>query len=227
MMRYLCFLLGSMLFAGCGLSAQSNHGQPVVDIYVLRAGEQLQSPHIVTYRVAEWEQMRGRWIAPDIGYYDTGYGKDQIWFAGGGRDVLHSRHVDWQQEFYVLQEAGPESTNKRFLWLWPILDFRFRPRLTAQLVAYPTIPLDRAVHAGLDVDRAKIEWAASSHWRGGLGYAGSLGASSACQRSPFLTVTRFTREGNFEVWLQRISGGAQVQLRYTLVHEEGRSQGKE
>jgi hypothetical protein len=36
-------------------------------------------------------------------------------------------------------------------------------------------------------------------------------------------VTRASRAGNFEVWLQRISGGAQVQLRYTLVREENRS----
>jgi hypothetical protein len=189
----------------------------------LRMGEQLQSPHIVTYRVAEWEQMRGRWILPDIGYYDTGYGKDQIWFAGGGADLLHSKHVDWEQEIYALQEAGPESHNKRFLWLWPVLDFRFRPRLTAQVVPYPTLPLNRAQGWGFDVDRAKIEWAATSHWQAGVGYSGGFTPSSSCQHSPFLTVTRATRVGNFEMWLQRISGGAQVQLRYTLVHAENKS----
>ncbi len=118
MKRHLCFWLIAILFIVCDLPAQADHPQPVVDIYVLRMGEQLQSPHVVTYRVVEWEQMRGRWILPDVGYYDTGYGKDQLWFAGGGADVIHSKHVDWAQELYVLQEAGPESRNKRFLWLW-------------------------------------------------------------------------------------------------------------
>ena len=222
-MRHLCLLIVSILLIACDLPAQADDRRPVVNIYVLRMAEQLQSPHIVTYRVAEWEQMRGRWILPDVGYYDTGYGKDQLWFAGGGADVLHSKHVDWEQELYVLQEAGPESRNKRFLWLWPVLDFRFRPRLTGELVAYPTIPLNHAQGWGYDVDRSKIEWAGNSHWKAGVGYSGGLTTSSSCQHSPFLTVTRASRAGNFEVWLQRISGGAQVQLRYTLVREENRS----
>jgi hypothetical protein len=210
----------TILWISSDLAAQTKDRRPVTDIFVLRAGEQLQSPHIVTYRVAEWERMWGRWILPDVGYYDTGYGKDQIWFAAAGGDVLHSKHVDWQQEFYVLQEAGSESKGKRFAWIWPIIDFRVRPRLTAQFVGYPTIPLNRVQGWSYDVDRAKIEWAASSHWETGVGYSGGVSASSACQHSPFLTVTRATREGNVEVWLERMSGGAQVQVRYVFVHEE-------
>jgi hypothetical protein len=220
MKRQLGFLILCILFVALDLPAQAENRHPTVNIYVLRMGEQLQSPHVVTYRVAEWEQMRGRWILPDVGYYDTGYGKDQIWFAGGGANVLHSKHVDWEQELYVLQEAGPESTNKRFIWLWPVLDFRFRPRLTAQVAAYPTLPLNRAQGWAFDVDRAKMEWAAASHWKAGMGYAGGLSPSSACQHRPFLTVTRSTGAGNFEVWLQQYNGGAQVQLRYSLVRGE-------
>jgi hypothetical protein len=33
-------------------------------------------------------------------------------------------------------------------------------------------------------------------------------------------VTRATKAGNVEVWLQHTSGGAQVQLRYLLVRGE-------
>lgn len=214
------FLMLSVLFVARDLPAQAENPRPVVNIYVLRMGEQLQSPHVVTYRVAEWEQMRGRWILPDVGYYDTGYGKDQIWFAGGGADVLHSKHFDWEQELYVLQEAGPESTNKRFMWLWPVLDLRFRPRLTAEVAPYPTLPLNRAQGWSFDIDRAKIEWAATSHWKAGVGYSGGVSPSSTCQHRPFLTVTRSTRAGSFEAWLQEYNGGAQVQLRYLLVHGE-------
>jgi len=220
MKRHLVLLILSILFLVRDLPAQAENPRPVVNIYILRAGEQLQSPNIVTYRVAEWEQMRGRWILPDVGYYDTGYGKDQIWFAGGGADVLHTRHFDWEQEIYILQEAGPESTNKRFLWLWPVLDFRFRPRLTAQVAPYPTLPLNRAQGWSFDIDRAKMEWAATSHWKAGAGYAGGVSPSSACQHRPFLTVTRSTRAGSVEAWLQQYNGGAQVQLRYLLVRGE-------
>jgi len=70
------------------------------------------------------------------------------------------------------------------------------------------------------VDRGKIEWAATSHWQAGVGYAGTISTSRSWQNNPFLTVTRNTRIGKFEVWLQQISGGAQVQLRYFLVREE-------
>jgi len=220
MKRHLVLLILSILFVVRDLPAQAENPRPVVNIYILRAGEQLQSPNIVTYRVAEWEQMRGRWILPDVGYYDTGYGKDQIWFAGGGADVLHTRHFDWEQEIYILQEAGPESTNKRFMWLWPVLDFRFRPLLTAEVAPYPTLPLNRAQGWSFDIDRAKLEWAATSHWKAGAGYAGGVSPSSACQHRPFLTVTRSTRAGSVEAWLQQYNGGAQVQLRYLLVRGE-------
>ncbi|MGA2848591.1 MAG: hypothetical protein ABSE46_06325 [Terracidiphilus sp.] len=214
------FLIFCILLVARDLPAQTENQRRVVNIYVLRIGEQLQSPHVVTYKVAEWEQMRGRWILPDVGYYDTGYGKDQLWFAGGGADLLHTKNFDWEQELYVLQEAGPESTNKRFMWLWPVLDFRFRPRLTAEVAAYPTLPLNRAQGWSFDIDRAKMEWAATSHWKAGAGYAGGVSPSSACHHRPFLTVTRTTRAGSFEMWLQQYNGGAQVQLRYVLVHGE-------
>jgi len=220
MKQQLGFLILCILFVARDLPAQPENPHPVVNIYILRMGEQLQSPHVVTYRVAEWEQMRGRWILPDVGYYDTGYGEDQIWFAGGGANVLHSKHVDWEQELYVLQEAGPESTNKRFIWLWPVLDFRFRPRLTAEVATYPTLPLNRAQGWAFDVDRAKLEWAATPQWKAGVGYEGGVSVSSTCQHRPFLTVTRATPAGNFEAWLQQYNGGAQVQLRYSLVHGE-------
>ncbi len=203
----------------CQSTLQAEDARPVTDIYVLRTGEQLQSPHVVTYRVAEWAQQRGRWILPDFGYYDTGYGKDQIWFTGAGADITHSKHIDWEQELYFSQEAGPESTNKRSLWIWPVFDVRFRPRLTGEFVPYPTIPLDRAQKAGFSVDRAKIEWAATYHWKAGAGYAG-CSDSGAWKNSPFLTASRSTQVGKFEFWLQRSTGGAQIQLRYMLVRSE-------
>ena len=193
--------------------------QPVADIFILRSAEQLQSPHVVTYRVFEWTETRGRWIFPDFGYYDSGYGKDQIWFTGAGMDLIHTPRFDWSQEIYFSQEAGPQSTNKRSLWLWPVIDAQWSPRLHAQIAAYPVIPLDAAEHKGVDVDRAKLEWSFHSHWLAGAGYSGGKCDNPTWQNEPFLTVTRKTHGGNFEFWLQRIHGGAQAQVRYILVKD--------
>jgi len=190
---------------------------PTVNIFVLRTAEQLGSPHVITYRVAEWEQMRGRWIPFDVGYYDTGYGQDQMWFAAAGMVPRAGPRFRWEQEVYVLQEAGPQSKNRRTLWIWPVLEFQPLRRVSAQIAAYPTIPLDRAEHKSFDVDRAKLEWSATTHWRWGVGYSGGLCGGNSWRSEPFLTVTRRTRAGSFEFWLQSTPGGGQVQVRYALV----------
>ena len=89
-----------VLFLGlfsCVLSSwasESGNAHPVTDIVIVRTAEQLQSPHVITYRVLEWTELRGRWIFPDVGYFDTGYGKDQIWFVAGGADLLHHRRFN-------------------------------------------------------------------------------------------------------------------------------------
>lgn len=216
-MRYLYLFVCALLLSAACKAAEESSTSPVQNIYILRAGEQLQGPLVVTYRVFEWTQSRGRWIFPDVGYFDSGYGKDQVWFAAAGADVLRTRHFDWSQEVYLTQEAGPESTNKRSLWLWPVFDFRFRPRLSGQVAIYPTIPLDRAQKRSLDIDRAKVEWAFKSRWRAGGGYSGGSCGGNSWRHEPFLTVTRKTRLGSFETWLQQTPAGSQVQLRYQFV----------
>ena len=219
-MRHLILLVFAFACVGrlcAGEDGLQTERPKPVNIFVLRTAEQLGSPHVLTYRVAEWEQMRGRWIPFDVGYYDTGYGKDQMWFAGGGVVPAAGRRFRWEQEFYVLQEAGPESQNRRAFWIWPVLELQPRTRLSAQIAAYPTIPLDRAEHWSYDIDRTKLEWSATTHWRGGVGYSGGLCGGSNWKSEPFLTVTRSTRAGSFEFWLQSTPGGGQVQMRYALV----------
>jgi hypothetical protein len=130
---------------------------PVSDIYIVRFAEQLQSPHVVTYRVFEWTETRGQWSFPDVGYYDTGYGKEQIWFTRAGLDVMHTARFDWSQEIYFSQGAGQESNNKRALRIWPVIDAHLRSRLYGEIAAYPVIPLDAAQRWSADVDRAKLE----------------------------------------------------------------------
>ena len=216
-MRPPCLLLIILLSPASILASDRANPTPVTNIYVLRTAEQLQSPHILTYRVFEWTQERGRLIAPDFGYYDTGYGKDQIWFMGAGAEMVRSRHFDWDQELYISQEAGPQANNRRALWIWPVLNFRFPSHFAAQVAAYPTLPLDRAQRVGYDVDRAKVEKSIGTRWLVGAGFAGGICTARTWQNQPFLTVTRKTHAGNFEFWLQKISGGSQVQFRYALI----------
>jgi len=194
---------------------------PVTDIFVVRGSETLQSPHQVGYRLVEWAQQRGRWIAPDFGYYDTGYAHDQLWFVGAGADVLHRRHMLWTEEIYLAQANGSEAHNQRSMWLWTVFELNLRKRLSAELVSYPTLPLDHAQPFGYDIDRFKMEWKATPHWLVGPGYtATTLAPGYAWQSRPFLTATRKSHNGDYEVWLQRIPTGAQVQLRYMLVRDE-------
>lgn len=218
-MRYLIYFAVIFTCLAQICSAEEMKSQPV-SIYIVRTAEQLQSPHVITYRVAEWEQMRGRWIAPDIGYYDTGYGRDQIWFTGAGAVLVNKPKFEWEQELYVSQEAGPESQNRRALWIWPVVNLQPTRRLSAQIAAYPTIPLDRAQRWGYDVDRAKVEWRVKPHWRAGVGYSGGICSERIWRNYPFVTATRTTPVGNFEAWLQSTADGAQVQLRYLMVRGE-------
>jgi hypothetical protein len=194
--------------------------QPLLSTYIVRTGEPLQSPHVLTYHMLEYYQTRGRWVFPDVGYYDGGNWHDGQWFVGVGAELVHSKRATWTQQLYFAQEAGSDAHNQRSLWVWPVLDLRFTPRLTAQTVVYPTVPLDKAARWGFDVDRSKLEYAFRPHLKAGAGYAASKLATSAWKNEPFLTATVMNRTGDWEFWLERMPGGAQVQLRYQLDHRD-------
>jgi len=211
-------VLGHVLVAAQLCAAESASSNPVTNIVILRAGERLEAPHVVSYRLAEWEQMRGRWILPDVGYYDSGYGANQLWLAGGGADIIQRKRFLWEQEVYFAQAAGREAHNERSLLIWQVFEFNFKHGIALQVVEYPTLPLDRAQRWGYDVDRVKLERTIGERWKAGIGYAGSICADRTWQNMPFGTVTRKTRAGSFEFWLERVPGGSQVQVRYQLVH---------
>jgi hypothetical protein len=165
--------------------------------------------------------MRGRWILPDIGYYDSGYGANQLWLAGGGADIVQRKRFLWEQEVYFAQAAGRGAHNERSLLVWQVFEFNFRHGIAVQAVEYPTLPLDRAERWSYDVDRFKLERTMGERWKAGIGYAGGIGADRTWQNMPLGTVTRKTRAGSFEFWLERVPGGSQVQMRYQLVHKGG------
>lgn len=197
-------------------AAQEARPQPETTV-VVRTGMRLQAPYASSYRLFEFSQQRGRWIYPDIGYYDIGHLSEQLWFAGVGGDFYHNKHVDWTQVVYVEQEAGAAAHNERALWVWPVLDVQITPRLSAETVVYPTIPLNRAQRWEFDVDRSKLEYLLRRRLTVGAGYSACVGAETGWLSKPFLTATVHNRSGSWEFWVQRIQDGAQLQVRYTLV----------
>ena len=183
---------------------------------VIRSGEQLQSPHIFTYRLTEWSQQRGRWILPDIGYYDTGRLNDRIFFTGGGGEVIHNQRMVWTQIVYIGQATGSATQQQRMLWIWPVLDAKISERWSSETVLYPTIPLNKAERWAFDIDRTKLEYSFGSHFRAGAGYSACVGATTSWTNKPLATATVSNHTGAWEFWLERMPGGAQAQVRYTL-----------
>jgi hypothetical protein len=215
----LCLLVLAGVGAGRAEESASPR-EPVATALTVRTGEQLQGPHVATYRLFEVSQQRGRWVLPDFGDYDFGQGGERLLFAGAGAEFHPARRATLTQIVYLSQAVGPGSHGARYIWIWPVLDFNFTPRLSAEAVAYPSIPLNGAAQAGFDVDRAKFEYAIRRKLTAGAGYSGSICDGSAWKNKPFLTSTVTTRAGSFEFWLQRMPGGGQVQVRYQLVRSE-------
>jgi hypothetical protein len=121
---------------------------------------------------------------------------------------------------YFSQDVGPDSHGARSIWVWSVLDFNFTPRWQAEVVVYPTIPLNHAAQAAFDVDRAKLEYALHRKFLMGGGYSASICDGGTWKNKPFLTTTVSSRIGSFEFWLQKMPDGGQVQVRYTLIHSE-------
>jgi len=213
----LVICLSILLGVGVARAGESGWREPAASSYTVRTGEHLRAPYVQTYRLVEYSQQRGRWILPDFGDYDFGQGGERLLFTGVGAEFHPGKRVVLTQIVYFSQALGPGSHAARYIWVWPVLDVNIAPRLKAEAVAYPTIPLNRAADAGFDLDRAKLEYALRPRFTLGLGYSASECASTGWQNKPFLTTTISTRAGAFEFWLQKIPAGEQIQVRYQLV----------
>lgn len=227
LLRLFCFTFAIFLFSASTCTAETGDvhptPSPVTDVVVLRTALNAQHPFRTNYRLIEWNQQRGRWLVPDIGYYDDGYGGHQLWFGGGGAEIIHGPHLVWTEELYANQAAGKKTHNERMFWFWTVFDLKLRRNLTAQIVGYPTLPLNHAQDWGLDIDRTKLEWEFKRGWKIGPGYAATtFSDTSVWESRPFLTVTHKSGINSYEMWFERIQDGAQVQLRYMLVRDEKR-----
>ena len=68
------------------------------------------------------------------------------------------------------------------------------------------------------LERSKLEYRLNRRWKLGAGYAGYKYGDSPWQNKPFITGTFSARAGSFEIWFQKVPGGAQMQLRMVLSH---------
>ena len=191
-------------------------------IFIARTSQQLDSPYVRTYDYVELLQRRGRWICPDLGYIDFGRGDYREIFVGGGRSLHDSKRATLIEELYFVQASGPAAKGAKYLWPWTMLQLQFTPKLTSESVYFPYVPLNSSARIQHVLERSKLEYVLSEHWKVGAGYGGYKYGGSDWQHKPFLTATVSTRAGAFEFWLQRMPSGAQVQLRYALVHISNR-----
>jgi hypothetical protein len=191
---------------------------PTTTVFLARTGEQLESPIVGTYHFLELLQMRGRWIYPDMGYVDFAHGNYREVFLGAGATLLHNQRVTLIEELYFDQALGLAAQSARYLQPWTMLQFRFTRKLTNETVYFPYLPLNKSARIQHVLERSKFEYAFAKRWKAGVGYGGYKYGDLEWQHKPFLTTTFSTRAGAFEFWLQKMPGGAQVQLRYELVH---------
>jgi hypothetical protein len=188
------------------------------DIFLARTGVSLDAPHVGTYHFLEFLQTRGNWIFPDVGYVDYAHDNYRELYLGGGRTLLNSKSISMVEELYFVQATGPAAKSARYLWPWTMLQVRFTPKLSSETVYFLYVPLSRSARVQQVLERSKIEYSFNRFLKSGLGYGGYKFGETEWQNKPFITSTFSTRAGEFEVWLQKLPAGAQLQLRYQLVH---------
>jgi hypothetical protein len=185
---------------------------------IARTGVRTGAPYASTYHFVEFLQSRGKWIYPDVGYIDFGHGNYREVFVGAGRALWKNKWAMLVEELYFNQATGSAAKSARYIQPWTLVDCQFSSRLTGEVVYFPYLPLNHSAHIQHVLERAKVEYALTPAWKIGGGYAGYKFGDYQWQNRPMLTTTLSTRAGSFELWLQKMPGGGQVQLRYQLLH---------
>jgi hypothetical protein len=192
---------------------------PTTTIFIARTGVRTDSPHVGTYHDTELFQLRGNWIYPDVGYVDFANNNYREIYVGAGRTLFHSDRATIATELYFDQATGPDAHSARYFQVWTLVDFNLTSKVSTETVYFPYIPLNQSARVQHVIERAKIEYHLGKNWKVGGGYAAYQYGEGDWQNKPMLTVTRSTKSlGSLETWLQKMPGGAQVQLRYTFVH---------
>jgi hypothetical protein len=206
----------AIALSGVAATTRAQNAPATTTFLMARTGVRTDSPHVGTYRYLEFFQARGDWVLPDIGALDFYHDNYREFFIGAGRTLYNSKAVTWVEELYFAQATGSLSQSARYLWPWTMVDVRFASELTGEVVYFPYVPLNRSAHFQHLLERAKVEYAPSKSWKFGAGYGAYQYGGQPWQNRPFVTTTFSTNVGSFEFWLQKMPGGAQVQLRYQL-----------
>jgi hypothetical protein len=219
-MKRSCF--AALLCLGCALSGfaqgATDTTEPTTTLVLARTGVRLDSPHVGTYHYLEIIQSRGKWVYPDVGYFDAATNDYREVFAGGGRTLLESKRMTFVEELLFDQALSPAARSARYLVPWTMLKFRFTPKFTNETVYFLYLPLNDSARIQQIPERSKFEYAIKKSWKAGVGYGGYKYGDAAWQHKPFVTTTISTKAGAFEFWLQKMPGGAQIQFRYALFH---------
>jgi len=204
--------------ATASVSALAPISAPVTSIVLARMGQNLQAPYTGTYHVAEFFQVRGKWIYPDVGYVDCATNNYREYFAGGGWTFINGKRVALVGEGYFVQDAGSAAHSARYLWANPLLDVRVARKLAWQSSYFVYVPIDHAAYFQQLIDRSKLEYAITRRVTAGGGYGAYQKSGDLWQNQPFGTVTFLTRAGSMEFWIQHMPQGSQVEARYTFTH---------
>lgn len=200
--------------SGVARTAFAQGPPATTSVLIARTGIRTDAPRVGTSRYLEFFQARGDWVFPDVGALDFYHDAYRELFVGGGRTLYNSDKVTWVEELYFAQAVGSAAQHARYLWPWTLVDVRFTPRLSSEIVYFPYVPLNRAAHVQHVLERAKAEYAPTRTWKFGAGYGAYQFSGQAWQHKPFITTTLSTTVGSFELWLQKMPEGGQVQLRY-------------
>jgi hypothetical protein len=214
----LCLVCTITSFAQGSAPDEDTSATPTKTFFEARTGESLNSPHIGVIHYLEFFQIRKKWIYPDIGYVDFAHGNYREFFIGGGRTLIDNKIATWDQELLYVQATGPAAASARYLQPWSMLRVRFTPKFTSETVYFAYFPLNDSAHIHHVIERAKFEYALKKHWKIGAGYAGVKFPGVPLVNKPLLTTTISTKAGAFELWLQKIPGGEQIEFRYALIH---------
>ena len=172
-----------------------------------------------TYHFAEFIHERGRIVPFDLGYIDFDDPSDyrEMWL-GGGVVALDRPLLRLTVEGFVLGAFGEHARGAVYFQPFFLANSRLTPRIGAEAVYFPYVPLNESGHSQHVLERAKVEYSFARVKVGG-GYGAYRAPDATWNHKPFVTTTvQAGGLGNFEIWLQRLSGGhASLQVRYVKV----------
>jgi hypothetical protein len=192
--------------------------EPTTTLFLARTGQSLTAPYAGVIHYLEFFQIRHRWIVPDVGYVDFAHNNYREFFVGGGRVLIDNKYASWEQELLYVQASGSAAAGAKYLQPFTLVRIRFTPKFTNETEYFAYLPINHTGRFHQVLERAKFEYAVKKRWKVGAGYAGVKLPSTPWIHKPLLTTTISTKVGAFELWLQKIPGGEQLELRYALIH---------